>query len=108
MLLGDAAHLTTPFIGQGAGISMEDSVVLAKELALTDGLRDQRLLDVALDAYQQKRVPRCRKVVLTSRRRGTVYLLRNPVLASVRDTALSLLPHGVTRSMVRRSIVFDV
>lgn len=108
LLLGDAAHLTTPFIGQGAGISMEDSVVLAKELALTDALRDQSMLDVALDSYQSQRVPRCRKVVLTSRRRGRVYLLRNPVLAAARDTVLSCLPHRVTRSMVRRSIAFDV
>jgi 2-polyprenyl-6-methoxyphenol hydroxylase-like FAD-dependent oxidoreductase len=108
VLLGDAAHLTTPFIGQGAGISMEDSVVLGKELSLTDGLRDQAMLDVALDSYQRQRIPRCRKVVLTSRRRGRVYLLRNPVLAGVRDAVLSRLPYPVTRSMVKRSIVFDV
>lgn len=108
VLLGDAAHLTTPFIGQGAGISLEDSVVLAKELALTDGLRDQSMLDVALESYQRVRVPRCAKVVLTSRRRGTAYLLKNPVLAAARDNILSCLPHRVTRSMVERSIVYEV
>jgi len=43
VLLGDAAHLTTPFIGQGAGISMEDSVVLAKELASLDQISKGRL-----------------------------------------------------------------
>jgi 2-polyprenyl-6-methoxyphenol hydroxylase-like FAD-dependent oxidoreductase len=107
VLLGDAAHVTTPFIGQGAGISMEDSIVLAKELALTDGLRDQRLLDVALAAYQRVRVPRCAQVVLTSRRRGRIYLMRNPVLGAVRDEFLSHLPHRVTRSMVERSIVYE-
>jgi FAD-dependent urate hydroxylase len=108
ILLGDAAHLTTPFIGQGAGISMEDSVVLAKELSLTDGLRDETMLDVALESYQRLRIPRCSKVVMTSRRRGTVYLLSNPVLAAVRDAALRRLPHAVTRDMVKRSIVYDV
>jgi 2-polyprenyl-6-methoxyphenol hydroxylase-like FAD-dependent oxidoreductase len=107
-LLGDAAHLTTPFIGQGAGISMEDSIVLAKELALTDGLRDQAMLDVALDSYQRARVPRCAKVVLSSRRRGSVYLLKNPVLAGLRDRALSHLPRAATRLMVERSIVYEV
>jgi 2-polyprenyl-6-methoxyphenol hydroxylase-like FAD-dependent oxidoreductase len=106
-LLGDAAHLTTPFIGQGAGISMEDSIVLAKELALTSGLRDQEMLDVALDSYQRVRVPRCAKVVLTSRRRGKAYLLKNPVLAHVRDAALRRLPHSATRAMVERSIVYE-
>jgi 2-polyprenyl-6-methoxyphenol hydroxylase-like FAD-dependent oxidoreductase len=108
VLLGDAAHLTTPFIGQGAGISMEDSIVLAKELALTDGLRDQGMLDVALESYQRERVPRCAKVVLSSRRRGAVYLLKNPLLAGVRDRGLSHLPRPVTRLMVERSIVYEV
>jgi FAD-dependent urate hydroxylase len=107
VLLGDAAHMTTPFIGQGAGISMEDSIVLAKELSLTEGLRDQRMLDIALEAYERVRVPRCSQVVLTSRRRGRVYLLKNPVLAAARDEALSHLPHRVTRSMVERSIVYE-
>lgn len=108
VLLGDAAHLTTPFIGQGAGISMEDSVVLAKELSLTDGLRDQQMLGVALESYQRVRIPRCSKVVLSSRRRGKVYLLTNPVLAIARDTALRLLPHRATRAMVQWSIVYEV
>jgi FAD-dependent urate hydroxylase len=108
VLLGDAAHLTTPFIGQGAGISLEDSVVLAKELSLTAGLRDQSMLDVALESYQRVRVPRCSKVVLTSRRRGTIYLISNPVLARARDGILRRLPHAVRRDMVKRSIVYDV
>ena len=108
VLLGDAAHLTTPFIGQGAGISMEDSVVLAKELALTEGLRDESMLRVALEAYQRVRAPRCAKVVITSRRRGKVYMMSNPVLMRVRDTMLPLVPHAATREMVKRSIVYDV
>lgn len=108
VLLGDSAHLTTPFIGQGAGIAMEDSVVLAKELALTDGLRDQEMLGVALEFYQHTRAPRCAKVIMTSRRRGKVYLMTNPALTHVRDRALRLLPHAATREMVRRSIVYEV
>ena len=67
VLIGDAAHMTTPFIGQGAGISMEDAVVLAKELALTDGLRDQRMLAGVLESFQRERMPRCAKIVLTLR-----------------------------------------
>jgi hypothetical protein len=52
-------------------------------------------------------VPRCAQVVLTSRRRGRIYLMRNPVLGAVRDGFLSHLPHRVTRSMVERSIVYE-
>jgi 2-polyprenyl-6-methoxyphenol hydroxylase-like FAD-dependent oxidoreductase len=107
-LLGDAAHLTTPFIGQGAGISMEDSVVLAKELALTDGLRDQTMLSVALESYQRVRAPRCADVVLTSRRRGKLYMLKNPAAMRMRDTMAPLIPRAATLHMVKNSIIYDV
>ena len=33
VLLGDAVHATTPHLGQGAGMAIEDSIVLAEELA---------------------------------------------------------------------------
>ena len=33
VLLGDAVHATTPHLGQGAGMAIEDSIVLADELA---------------------------------------------------------------------------
>jgi 2-polyprenyl-6-methoxyphenol hydroxylase-like FAD-dependent oxidoreductase len=108
VLLGDAAHLTTPFIGQGAGISIEDSVVLAKELALTNGLRDQSMLSNALEAYERARKPRCETIVLTSRRQGAVVMTGNPALASVRNKALSVVPYGLRRLLVRKSIDFHV
>ncbi len=60
VLLGDAAHATTPHLGQGAGMAIEDSLVLAEELAAgTD-------LPVALDAYWRRRAPRCRYIVESS------------------------------------------
>ena len=38
VLVGDAAHTTTPHLASGAGIAVEDSVVLAQELSTTDDL----------------------------------------------------------------------
>ena len=32
IIIGDAAHATTPHLGQGAGMAIEDSIVLAEEL----------------------------------------------------------------------------
>lgn len=107
-LLGDAAHLTTPFIGQGAGISIEDSVVLAKELALTDGLRDQETLGLALESYQRARAPRCEYVVRMSRRLGRSYLLSNPFMAFARDVVLGHLPDRARRAMIARNIDYEV
>lgn len=108
VLLGDAAHLTTPFIGQGAGISMEDAVVLAKELALTNGLRDQRMLDVALRSYERERVPRAASVVLTSRRRGQIMFVENPRLVALRNALLRALPAPVRRQLLEQSLNYQV
>src|SRR3712207_8514096 len=39
VLIGDAAHTTTPHIAYGAGIAIEDSVVLAEELTKSEPLQ---------------------------------------------------------------------
>jgi 2-polyprenyl-6-methoxyphenol hydroxylase-like FAD-dependent oxidoreductase len=107
-LLGDAAHLTTPFVGQGAGISMEDSVLLAKELALTDGLRDQRMLDQALASYERVRIPRCAKVVLSSRRRGQMLFWSNRGLTSARNALFRCVPARARRAILTQTLNYEV
>jgi len=62
VLLGDAAHATSPHIGQGAAMAIEDAVVLTEELA-----REQPV-DQALAAFMARREPRARFVYDTSRR----------------------------------------
>lgn len=57
VLLGDAVHATTPHLGQGAGMAIEDAVVLAEELDREDTLAD------AFAAYQTRRFERCRYIV---------------------------------------------
>jgi 2-polyprenyl-6-methoxyphenol hydroxylase-like FAD-dependent oxidoreductase len=60
VLLGDAAHATTPHIAYGAGMAIEDSVVLAEELSRNDSV------ETALETFVQRRFDRCRLVVGTS------------------------------------------
>lgn len=57
LLIGDAAHATTPHCGQGAAQAIEDAVVIADELA-----KDQSLQE-ALDAYMERRFDRCKAIV---------------------------------------------
>jgi 2-polyprenyl-6-methoxyphenol hydroxylase-like FAD-dependent oxidoreductase len=102
-LLGDAAHLTTPFIGEGASITIEDAVALAKELALTGGLRDLSMLAVALQSYERVRLPRCSEIVLASRRLGQIYMSGNPILTRVRNTLMGRVPARARRKMIERS-----
>jgi 2-polyprenyl-6-methoxyphenol hydroxylase-like FAD-dependent oxidoreductase len=60
VLLGDAVHATTPHLGQGAGMAIEDSVVLAEEIARAPTPQ------AAFAAYRARRFERCRYVVEAS------------------------------------------
>jgi 2-polyprenyl-6-methoxyphenol hydroxylase-like FAD-dependent oxidoreductase len=57
LLIGDAVHATTPHLAYGAGLAVEDGVILGQELG-----RAARL-DVALEAFGVRRWERCRMVV---------------------------------------------
>ena len=66
-LLGDAAHSTTPDIGQGGCQAMEDAVALAIALQVnTVGIED------ALHRYAKQRSPRAAELVLRARKRSEV------------------------------------
>ncbi|MFL9840444.1 FAD-dependent oxidoreductase [Sphingomonas sp. ST-64] len=56
VLIGDAVHATTPHLGQGAGLAIEDAVVLAEEVAR------HAVPEAAFAAYRERRVERCRFV----------------------------------------------
>ena len=57
VLIGDAAHGTSPHCGQGAAQAIEDTLVLREELS-----RDQPI-EAALDAYTSRRYARCKVIV---------------------------------------------
>ncbi|KAF2731731.1 FAD/NAD(P)-binding domain-containing protein [Polyplosphaeria fusca] len=69
-LLGDAAHATTPHQGAGAGMCVEDSLVLSSIL------KDAKTVDdikKAFVAFDQVRRPRTLKNVVTSGEAGQLY-----------------------------------
>ncbi|MFF5084196.1 FAD-dependent monooxygenase [Actinoplanes sp. NPDC000266] len=79
LLVGDAAHATAPTLAQGAAMSFEDAVVLGEELRAASG-------DVAtaLQAYENRRRPRCESVRDRTRERDRTRdvppALRDPML----------------------------
>jgi len=62
VLIGDAAHATTPHLASGAGMAVEDGIVLAEEIA-----RDGDI-DAALPRFMQRRFERGKLVVENSLR----------------------------------------
>lgn len=60
ILIGDAAHPTTPQLASGAGLAVEDGLVLAEEITKTDDVEE------AFDRFMQRRYERCRLVVENS------------------------------------------
>ncbi len=64
IVIGDAAHSTTPHMGQGAGISVEDALVLAEELS-----RDAPL-ETKFERFMARRYQRCKTVCERSEQIG--------------------------------------
>lgn len=57
VMIGDAVHATTPHLASGAGIGIEDALVLADELDRASAV------EPALQAFIERRYERCRLVV---------------------------------------------
>jgi 2-polyprenyl-6-methoxyphenol hydroxylase-like FAD-dependent oxidoreductase len=80
-LLGDAIHATTPHLGQGGGMAIEDALVLAEELA-----RHERCED-AFAAYRARRFERCRFVAERSLEICRGQLGKGPLVDNARASA---------------------
>ena len=86
-LLGDAAHPTTPNLGQGACQAMEDAVVLARCL---EEVEDS--LTAALRLYEARRAARTAFVARRSWLVGRIGQLENPLLCRLRDALMKTAP----------------
>jgi salicylate hydroxylase len=100
-LLGDAAHAMLPFAAQGAGMAIEDAVVLAQCLSETD--RTSVAVAAALARYAGLRAPRVGRVQRTARQSGQIYHLQGP-MALARDMTMQALG---ARLQARQSWIYD-
>ena len=70
VLVGDAAHATTPQLASGAGMAMEDGIVLAQEFAHASSVHE------AFGRYFARRFERCKMVVENSLQIGQLEVAR--------------------------------
>jgi len=85
-LLGDAAHATTPNMGQGACMAIEDAAVLANCFEANISIEQ------TLTQFERNRIGRTTKIVNDSWRLGKIAQLENPFLVSLRNAAFKLAP----------------
>lgn len=78
-LLGDACHATLPFLAQGAGMALEDGIVLARAMVANDDVV------TAFKRYEEARIERTSAVVRGSAANAGRF--HNPVLS---DPALAI------------------
>lgn len=83
-LLGDAVHSTTPHLGQGAGLAIEDALVLADELIQAQTPSE------AFKNYRDRRFERCDYIVKNSLAICMGQLGKGPLVDNSEATAKSV------------------
>ncbi len=101
-LLGDAAHPTTPNMGQGACMAIESAYVLSR------CLKEQTDIKAALRRYEEKRHARTAWITNMSWQIGKVAQLENPLFCKLRNFAIKITPAELTQANLRRAAGFDV
>lgn len=93
-LAGDAAHVHSPFGGQGANTGIQDAFNLAWKLALVIGGKASETL---LETYQEERRPVAQSVLAGTHVLTSVFYQKNPFMRLLRD--------GVVLPLLRRKAV---
>ena len=93
-LIGDAAHATTPNLGQGACQAIEDAYVLGK--LLDKGVE----LGAAFKEYEVLRRKKADMIVKTSWMLGKVAQWRHPFLVWVRNLSFKMTPKSVSEKQL--------
>ena len=87
-LLGDAAHLMPPFLGQGLCAGLRDAANLSWKLGLVlGGAADASLLDT----YEQERRAHVSEVIRSSDAMGRVMMMGGQVVARARNALIQVL-----------------
>ncbi|MDN4523989.1 FAD-dependent monooxygenase [Fictibacillus fluitans] len=100
LLLGDAAHASTPNMGQGAGQAIEDAIILG------NCLKEHEDAKSAFKAFEAKRMERTAKIIKMSRRIGQVGQLENKMMIKVRNFLLKR--ESEAAQLKRMAFLYDV
>lgn len=100
--IGDSIHATTPNMGQGACMAVEDAAVFTKAL---EAFGD---FDKACTHFQNKRLERVRFVVKRSRALGSIGQKTSTFYAFLRNGLIRLIPASMHRKQLQKIFDFKV
>jgi 2-polyprenyl-6-methoxyphenol hydroxylase-like FAD-dependent oxidoreductase len=100
-LVGDAAHPSTPTMGQGTSQAFEDAVVLARSLGRCDDVAR------ALAAYEAERRRRANGMVLQARRMGRIGLWKSAPACWFREQLFVRMPRRSRLRQLERLFAFE-
>lgn len=101
LLIGDAAHATTPNLGQGACQAIEDVATLYQIL------QKEPDYEQAFKAFEKRRIKRTHFIVNTSYRVGKIAQLENQFLCALRNAFMRAMPTVVSNKQLEK-VVYDV
>jgi 2-polyprenyl-6-methoxyphenol hydroxylase-like FAD-dependent oxidoreductase len=93
-LIGDAAHATTPNMGQGACQAIEDAYVLGK--LLDEGT----VLEETFEKYEKLRIKKAHQIVHSSWTFGKIAHIENPFGIWIRNKMMKIMPQSVNRKQL--------
>lgn len=100
-LIGDAAHATTPNLGQGGAMAVEDAY------SLTKAIEKAGLNRKAFELYEKERREKVDWTVSTSWNIGRLCHLRNPMLRGLRNVALRKMLSRGGEKQIRKMYSID-
>ncbi|MEN9609805.1 MAG: hypothetical protein RLZZ628_619 [Bacteroidota bacterium] len=100
-LVGDAAHATTPNLGQGACQAIEDAYTLGKCLENNDNIQ------IAFQQYEKKRMKKAQMVVNLSWQMGILAHLENRLGVWVRNKMLLYAPKSTNFKLMEQLAQLD-
>jgi len=101
-LLGDAAHPTTPNLGQGGCMAIEGAYILAKSI------QKYGLLSKAYQRYEELQFPRSKDITNKSLQMGEIGQLSNPILIGLRNSAIKVMPSSLAMKMIDKYFSYRV
>lgn len=99
-LIGDAAHATTPNMGQGACQAIEDAYVLGKLFG------EGKNVDEVFTQYEKLRMKKAHYIVNTSSAIGKISHYENSLAVWLRNTLLKATPNSANEKQMEK--VFDI